>query len=139
MWYCQIMGCVTHLLSFYTHSLKWAHFAAPKAPQKNFEHFFEIWKFLSTFFEIFGKLLYRNAIESDFLVLLVDTSQNFGKNTPFWGKNTSTNFQKFWYTSTKVSTTPSQKIWLVDILTLAFSKIIVSINQAMNYSKIELW
>ena len=43
-------------------------------------------------------------------MLLVDTSRKFRKNPRFWEKNTSTNFQKFGDTSTKVPTTPAKNI-----------------------------
>ena len=61
-------------------------------------------KFLSTFFEIFGKFVNKNAIKSDFRCVVGRYISKISKNRRFWGKNTSTNFQEFWDTSTKVPT-----------------------------------
>ena len=44
-------------------------------------------------------------------MLLVDTFRKFRKKSRFWGKNTSTKFQKFWDTSIKVGWTPPKYPW----------------------------
>ena len=54
--------------------------------------------------KIFGRGSYKvvNAKKVIFVVVLVDISRKYRKNTHFWEKNTSTNGQKFGDTSTKV-------------------------------------
>ena len=57
-------------------------------------------KFLSTFFEIFGKFVNKNAIKSDFWGDCVEVSRKFSKNPRFWQKSISTlgrNFEKYFY------------------------------------------
>ena len=67
-------------------------FSAPKAPWKIFKHFF---RNLEIFEHFFGNLLMKMQWKVIFGVLFVDTSRKFRKNTHFWEKNTSTNFQNF--------------------------------------------
>ena len=54
------------------------------------------------FFEVFGKIFNKNAIKRDFWGVVGRYISKISKKSPFLGKNTSTNFQKFWDTSTKV-------------------------------------
>ena len=66
-------------------------FAAPKALRIFFEHFFRNSKVFSTFFDVFGKFVNKNAIKSDFWGVV---DRYISKNSRFW-ENTPTNFQKF--------------------------------------------
>ena len=73
------------------------------------------WELFSKF-EIFCALIYhfwencnKNATKSNFWEVLGNNISKTFKEYLFLGKNTSTNFQKFWDTFTKVPTTPRQK------------------------------
>ena len=76
--------------------------------EKFLSTFFEIWKCFRTFFEFFGKFVNKNAIKRDFWGFVGRYISKISKKSPFLGKNTSTNFQNFLDTSTKVPTTPPQ-------------------------------
>ena len=73
-------------------------------------------KFLGTFLEIFGKVVNKDAIESDFWGSVGRYNSKISKNTHFWEKNTSTIGQKFWDISTKVPGPPRPKITLSNII-----------------------
>ena len=81
-------------------------FRGAEGAAKIFWILFRYLKILSTFFESFGKFVNKNAIKKDFWGIVGRYISNISKNSPFWGENTSTNFNKFWDTSTKVPIPP---------------------------------
>merc|ERR1712240_418366 len=66
-------------------------------------------KFLSTFFEIFGKFVNKNAIKIDFWVICVEVSRKFSKKSPILGKKYFSTGPKFQSISPLVPSPPPQK------------------------------
>merc|ERR1712163_110202 len=89
-------------------------FSAPKAPKMCF-----LWrrrrrqKFLSTFFEIFGKFVNKNAIKVIFGVICVEVSRKFSKKSSFLAKKYFSTGRNFESISPQVPSPPSPKIPLI--------------------------
>ena len=91
-------------------------FAAPKAPRKIFEHFFEI----------FGKFVNKNAIKSDFWGVVCRYISKISKKSSILGK-------KYFYTRRKISKVflqrwghpPPKKIPLIQIRIEILFKVLI--------------